>query len=94
MKVKWLILTLSGLVVIAAWGTMVVTYFFFHPALALWTAEATVAAFATEGFMWVCAGVLGFSFLAKRRRMLSNLRRRIFGAPPSERAAAAEERRS
>jgi p-aminobenzoyl-glutamate transporter AbgT len=93
MKTKWLILTRAGLVVVAAWATMVVTYVFFHPTLALWTAEATVAAAATEGLMWVCAGVLGFSFLAKRRRMLSNLRRRLFGAPPNKDAASGEPRR-
>jgi hypothetical protein len=91
MKLKWLILALAGLVVVAAWGTMVVTYFFFHPTLPLWTAEATVAAFATEGFLWVCAGVLGFSFLAKRRQKLANLRRRLFGG--SIRDEATEQRR-
>ncbi|MFT3727403.1 MAG: hypothetical protein QM759_06250 [Terricaulis sp.] len=91
MKVKWLILTLAGLVIVASWAAMAVTYFFFHPTLPLWTAEATVAALATEGFLWVCAGVLGFSFLAKRRQMLSNLRRRLFGAPQNK---AAEEWRS
>jgi hypothetical protein len=92
MKLKWLILTIGGLVVIAAWATMVVTYFF-HPTLALWTVEATVAALATEAFMWVCAGVLGFSFLQKRRQMLGRLRRRLFGAPRNEQDAA-EQRRS
>jgi hypothetical protein len=90
MKLKWLILALAGLVVVTAWGTMVVTYFFFHPTLPLWTAEATVAAFATEGFLWVCADVLGFSFLAKRREKLANLRRRLFGGT---RDAQAPERR-
>ena len=87
MKTKWLILTLAGLVVVTAWATMVVSYFFFQPTLPLWTAQATVAALATEGFMWVCAGVLGFSFLAKRRQMLSNLRRRLFGAALNKDAA-------
>src|SRR5262249_43217852 len=72
MKAKWLILSLAGLVLVAAWATVVVTYFF-HPSIAVWTGIVTVAAFCTEGFLWVCAGVLGFSFLAKRRQMLSNL---------------------
>lgn len=92
MKLKWLILALAGLIVVAAWSTMAVTYFFFHPSLALWTAEATVAALATEGFVWVCAGVFGFSFLAKRRQMLTNLRRRLFGASSSEPSAPADNR--
>ena len=92
MKLKWLILALAGLVALAAWMTMVVTYFF-HPTLTLWTIEATVAALATEAFMWVCAGVLGFSFLQKRRQMLGRLRRRLFGAPRNEQPAP-EQRRS
>ncbi len=78
MKVRWLIVAAAGLVVAAAWGAVAITYFFFHPSLALWTAVVTVAALSLEGFFWVCAGVLGWSFLAGRRQMLVRLRERFF----------------
>lgn len=94
MKLKWLIVALAGLVVVAAWSAVAITYFYFHPTLATWTPVVTFAALSLEGFFWVCAGVLGWSFLARRRQMLSRLRRRFFGAPANEDAAAAEQRRS
>src|SRR5690349_20146616 len=58
-KMRWLIVAVAGLVVLAAWSAVAITYFFFHPALALWTGVVTAAALALEGFFWVCAGVLG-----------------------------------
>jgi len=78
MKLRWLIVAAAGLVVLAAWSAVAITYFFFHPSLALWTAVVTVAALSLEGFFWVCAGVLGWSFLAGRRQMLARLRARFF----------------
>jgi hypothetical protein len=39
----------------------------------------TAAAVSLEAFFWVGAGVLGWSFLAGRREMLSRLKRRFFG---------------
>lgn len=79
MKVKWMILALAGLVATAAWAAVALAYFFFEPSLALWTGMVTVAALSLEAFFWVGAGVLGWSFLAGRRRMLEGLRRRFFG---------------
>lgn len=79
MKVRWIILIVAGLVVIAAWAAVAVTYFFFEPSIALWTLLVTIGAFSLEGFLWVAAGVLGWSFLAGRRAMLERLRQRWFG---------------
>jgi hypothetical protein len=78
MKLRWLIVAAAALVVIAAWGAVAITYFFLHPSLALWTMVVTIAALCLEGFFWVCAGVLGWSFLAGRRQMLARLRDRFF----------------
>lgn len=79
MKVRWLLLILAGLVVVAAWGAVAIAYFFFDPSIAVWTAVVTVAAFSLEGFFWVAAGVLGWSFLAGRRATLLKWKRRLFG---------------
>lgn len=79
MKMRWLILCAAGAVVVAAWASCAITYFFFDPNLATWATVVTVAALCTEGFMWVCAGVLGFSFLAKRKAALLRLKERFFG---------------
>jgi hypothetical protein len=79
MKMRWLLLILAGLVVVAAWSAVAITYFFFDPNIALWTAVVTVAAFSLEGFFWVAAGVLGWSFLAGRRAVLVKWKRRLFG---------------
>ena len=46
----------------------------------------TVAALSLEGFFWVAAGVLCWSFLAGRRAALGRLKARLFG----KRDAAAE----
>ena len=78
MKLRWLIVAAAGLVVLAAWSAVAITYLFFHPGLALWTGVVTIAALSLEGFFWVCAGVLGWSFLAGRRQMLARLRDRFF----------------
>ena len=77
MKLRWLIVAVAGLVVLAAWSAVAITYFFFHPTLALWTGVVTAAALSLEGFFWVCAGALGWSFLAGRRQMLARLRNRF-----------------
>lgn len=79
MKVRWIILSLAGLVLVGAWSAVAVTYFFFDPTIVVWTAVVTVAAFATEGFLWVAAGVFGWGFLAKRRAALARFRDRFFG---------------
>lgn len=80
MKVRWIVLGLAGAAVIAAWAAVAIAYFFFEPSLALWTGLVTAAALSMEGFFWVGAGVLGWSFLAGRRAMLERLRKRLFGA--------------
>ncbi|WP_395645868.1 hypothetical protein [Terricaulis sp.] len=79
MKVRWLILCTAGAVVLAAWAAVVITYAFFHPTIATWTIVVTIAALSTEGFLWVAAGVLGFSFLARRKATLMRLKQRFFG---------------
>jgi hypothetical protein len=79
MRVRWIILGLAGLVVVATWAAAAIAYFFFEPSLALWTGMVTAAALSLEAFFWVGAGVLGWSFLAGRREMLSRLKRRFFG---------------
>jgi len=84
MKARWIILILAGAVVIAAWSAVAITYFFFEPSIAVWTAVVTVAALSLEGFFWVGAGVLGWSFLAGRRAALSRLKQRLFGGAKAE----------
>lgn len=79
MKVRWIILGLTGLVVVVTWAALAIAYFFFEPSLALWAGLVTTAAVSLEAFFWVGAGVLGWSFLAGRREMLSRLKRRLFG---------------
>jgi len=79
MKARWIILVAAGLIVVAAWAAVAVAYFFFDPSLALWTALVTAAALSLEGFFWVGAGVLGWSFLAGRRAALQRLKQRFFG---------------
>jgi hypothetical protein len=79
MKVKWIILGVAGALVVAAWAGVAIAYVFFEPSLSVWTVLVTVAALALEGFFWVGAGVLGWSFLSGRRAMLERLRRRFFG---------------
>jgi hypothetical protein len=72
------------LVVIAAWAVVAIAYFFFEPSLVVWTALVTVGAFSLEGFLWVAAGVLGWSILAGRRAMLQRWKRRLFGGGAAE----------
>lgn len=79
MKMRWIILSAAGLFALAAWAAAAIAYFFFEPSLALWTVMVTIAAFALEGFFWVAAGVLGWSFLAGRRAALERLKQRFFG---------------
>lgn len=90
MKIKWLILGLAGLILIGAWSAVVITKLFFDPSMAQWVGVVTVAAFATEGFLWVAAGVFGFSFLAKRRAMLARWRDRLFGRRNAETQSSAD----
>jgi hypothetical protein len=82
MKTRWIILGIAGLIVVAAWSAVAITYFFFDPTIVVWTAVVTVAAVSLEGFFWVAAGVLGWSFLAGRRAALSRLKQRFFGGKP------------
>ncbi len=84
MKARWIILILAGLVVVAAWSAVAITYFFFEPSIVVWTAVVTIAAFSLEGFFWVGAGLLGWSFLAGRRAALSRLKQRFFGGAKAE----------
>ena len=79
MKARWIILIVAGLVVVAAWTALAMAYFFFDPSLALWTGLVTAAALSLEGFLWVGAGVLGWSFLAGRRATLQRWKQRFFG---------------
>jgi hypothetical protein len=79
MKARWVILSIAGVVVVAAWAAVAIAYFFFDPSLAVWTALVTVAALSLEALFWVGAGVLGWSFLAGRRAKLERLKQRFFG---------------
>lgn len=79
MKLKWIVLGLAGFVALAAVTAAIVAYVFFKPSLATWTALVTFAALSLEGFFWVGAGVLGWSFLASRRAALAQLRARLLG---------------
>lgn len=81
MKARWWILAAAGAVVAAAWTAVAVTYFM-HPNIAVWTAVVTVAALSLEGFFWVAAGVLGWSFLAGRRAMLERWKQRLCRRQP------------
>ena len=58
MKLRWIILAVAGAILIAAWTAVGIAYFS-RPSTAIWVAVVTVAAFATEGFLWVAAGVFG-----------------------------------
>ncbi len=80
MKTKWIILSLAGAAVIATWGAAATAYFFFEPSRALWIGLVTAGALSLEAFLWVGAGVLGWSFLAGRRAKLERLKQRFFGA--------------
>ncbi|HRO04605.1 MAG TPA: hypothetical protein PLS69_13465 [Terricaulis sp.] len=80
MKVKWIILSIAIAAVIAAWSAVAVAYFFFEPSRAVWIALVTAGALSLEALLWVGAGVLGWSFLAGRRAMLSRLKQRFFPA--------------
>jgi hypothetical protein len=79
MRVRWIILIAAGLITVLAWAALGIAYAFFEPSLALWTGLVTAAALSLEGFFWVGAGVLGWSFLAGRRATLDRLKRRLFG---------------
>jgi len=84
MKVRWIILTVAVVVVIAAWSTLAFAYFY-RPSLPVWVAIVTVAAVSLEALFWVAAGVFGWGFLAKRRAALGRFKDRLFGkrdAPP------------
>lgn len=79
MKLRWMILALAAGVVVTAWAALAIAYFFFDPSLAVWAGLVTAAALSLEAFLWVAAGVLGWSFLASRRASLARLRERLFG---------------
>lgn len=79
MKARWWIIAAAGLVVVAIWVGIAAARIFFEPSTALWVGMVTAGALALEGFFWVCAGVLGWSFLAGRRATLQRLRQRFFG---------------
>jgi hypothetical protein len=84
MKVRWIILAVAAVIVVAAWGTLGYAYFN-RPSLPIWAAIVTAAALSLEGFFWVAAGVFGWGFLAKRRAALGRFKDRLFGkrdAPP------------
>lgn len=79
MKARWIVLLLVGAIVVASWSAMLIAYLFFDPPLAVWAAMVTVAALSLEGFFWIGAAVLGWSFLAGRRAAIERLRQRLFG---------------
>ncbi len=79
MKARWIVLTAAIALAVAAWAAVAVAYFFFDPSITVWTILVTIAAFATEGVLWVGAAVLGWSFLAGRRAKLAALKQRFFG---------------
>jgi hypothetical protein len=79
MKLRWMLLAGAGALVLATWAGLAIAYFFFEPSVALWAGLVTAAALSLEGFFWVGAGVLGWSFLAGRREMLARVKRRLFG---------------
>lgn len=79
MRLGGIALAAAGALAAAAWTTLAIAYFVFDPGIALWATLVTVAAFTTEGFFWVCAGVLGWSMFSGRRRILERLKRRFFG---------------
>lgn len=79
MKARWMILAVAGLVVIAAWSAVAIAYFFFDPSIVVWTALVTAGAFSLEGFLWVAAGVAGWSFLSGRRATLQRWKQNLFG---------------
>jgi hypothetical protein len=78
MKARWIILTVAGLIVIAAWTAMGIGYFY-RPSTPVWIGLVTAAALSLEGFLWVAAGVFGWGFLAKRRAALGRFKDRLFG---------------
>jgi len=78
MKVRWIILAVAGVIVIAAWTALGFAYFY-RPSMPIWIGIVTAAALSLEGFFWVAAGVFGWGFLAKRRASLARLRDRFFG---------------
>lgn len=84
MKVRWIILAVAGAIVVAAWTALGIGYFN-RPSMPVWIAIVTTTAVASEGFLWVAAGVFGWGFLAKRRAALGRLRDRLFGrrTPPT-----------
>jgi hypothetical protein len=77
MKLRWIILAVAGAILVAAWAAVAVGYVY-RPSLPVWVAIVTTAAVASEGFLWVAAGVFGWGFLAKRRAALGRLRDRLF----------------
>lgn len=78
MKLRWIILIAAGAIVIAAWASLAIGYFY-RPSLPVWAAMVTAAALSLEGFLWVAAGVFGWGFLAKRRAALGRLGARLLG---------------
>jgi len=80
MKLRWLILIGAGAIVIAAWSAVAIAYFFFEPTMVVWATLVTIGAFALEGFLWVAAGVFGWSMFAGRRAALARLKARLFGS--------------
>jgi hypothetical protein len=80
MKLRWLILIGAGAIVIAAWAAVAIAYFFFEPSLPVWATLVTIGALSLEGFLWVAAGVLGWTVFAGRRAALSRLKARLFGS--------------
>lgn len=75
MKVKWIILIAAGAIAAACWGVFGFAFFNRPEDRTVWIAIVTAAAVSLEAFFWVGAGVLGWSFLEGRRKLL----RRWFG---------------
>ena len=77
MKLRWIILLAAGAVVLACWTALAIAFFNRPIDRGLWIALVTAAALSLEGFFWVAAGVLGWSALAGRKKMLAGLKARF-----------------
>lgn len=84
MKFRWIILVAAGAVVIASWAALAIAFFNRPIDPALWVGIVTAAALSAEAFLWVAAGVLGWSVLAGRKKMLAALRARFAPGPPPQ----------
>ena len=55
---------------ILTWGAVLIVGIFFEPSLALWAGIVTAAALATEGALWIGAGIAGIAVFQRIRNRL------------------------